>query len=639
MATFAGEQDRENVQLTDVPQVLIDAVLAAEDKDFFNHGGVDPVGVMRAFWADIRNQGSRQGGSTITQQYVKKAYLTDERSFTRKVKEAVLAIKVEKELSKEQILERYLNIVYFGRGAYGVKAASRTYFNHDLSQITMPEAAYLAGLIRSPETADVTSAPKEANFRRHSVLLAMFDAQKINRQQLDIADAAPFTVVPRTVKERLGSVKGAEFGTEYFVEYVRQQLREKGFSDAEIYGGGLKVYTTLDYDSQQQAWDSVHSTLDSPDDPAAALVALDPEGSVKAMVGGRSFAENQVNYALGTEGGGSGRQPGSSFKPFVLAAAMKQGISLQSKFEAPSQIIIPKANAGRDWKVNNAEPSTGVMNLVDATQHSSNTVYAQLMVKVGPANVVPLAKEMGIRSELPEVNALVLGSADVSPLDMASAYDTFAHRGTHIAPRVISRVERPDGSVIEFKPIATQPLTEQQSDLVTYALRQVVLGGTGTGANYGVEAAGKTGTTNDNRDAWFVGYLPNGYTTAVWVGYDNKPGEPTRYMRSVHGIEVFGGTFPATIWRKYMSNADTGAAGSFTNPGAFPGKVLNAELTQSTDTTIDPSSTTSSTTATSAPAADSTTTLPPATTTTVPPVTTTTSTTPSTTAKPPPGIN
>jgi penicillin-binding protein 1A len=628
MAKLVGEQDRVNVALAQVPQVMIDAVLSAEDKDFFSHGGVDPVGVVRALWADLRNEGSRQGGSTITQQYVKKAYLSDERTFTRKVKEAVLAIKLEQELTKEQILERYLNIVYFGRGAYGIGAAARTWFGHDLSQVTLPEAAYLAGLIRSPETADVASAPKEAEFRRHSVLQAMLDNRTITDAQYAEADKAPFGALPRTVRQGLGTVKGAEYGTEYFVEYVRLQLREAGFTDAEIYGGALRIYTTLDYDAQKTAWDSVTSTLDEPDDPAAALVAIDADGNVKAMIGGRNFAENQVNYALGAEGGGSGRQPGSAFKPFVLAAAVKQGISLQSLFNAPSQIIIPRANAGRDWKVNNAEPSDGVLNLVDATRESSNTVFAQLMVKVGPANVVPLAKQMGInKSELPEVNALVLGAGDVSPLEMASAYSTFAHRGTHIPPRVITRVERADGSVITFNPPQTQPLTEQQADLVNYALRQVVLGGTGVGANYGVEAAGKTGTTDDNRDAWFVGFLPNGYTTAVWVGYDNQPGEPTRYMRSVHGITVYGGTFPATIWRKYMSNAATGPAGAFSNPGGFPGKVLNPELTAVTSTSVAESTTTSST-ATTVPGSSTTTSSTPESTTTVPDSTTTTTTAP-----------
>ncbi len=628
MATFVGEQDRVNVKLADVPQVLVNAVLDAEDKDFFSHGGVDPVGVLRALWEDLRGSQSTQGGSTITQQYVKNAYLTDERTITRKVKEAVLSIKLEKELTKQQILERYLNIVYFGRGAYGVGAAARTYFGHDLSQVTLPEAAYLAGLIRSPETADYTTAPKEAQFRRHSVLQAMFADGKITKAEFDAADAAPWTVVPRTTREGLGPVKGAEYGTEYFVEYVRQQLHDLGFSDADIYGGGLKVYTTLDYEAQQQAWTAVTSTLDSPDDPSAALVALDPDGNVKAMIGGNDFASNQVNYALGAEGGGSGRQAGSAFKPFVLAAAVKQGISLQSLFNAPSRIVIPHGDGGNDWHVDNAEPSDGVLNLVDATRESSNTVFAQLMVKVGPANVIPLAHAMGIESSLPEVNALVLGSADVSPLEMASAYDTFAHRGTHVAPRVITRVERADGSVIDYKPVQTQPLTPEQSDLVTYALRQVVIDGTGVGANYGVEAAGKTGTTNDNRDAWFVGFLPNGYTTAVWMGYDNPPGQPTRYMKSVHGIEVFGGTFPATIWRKFMSAASTGRAGSFVNPGAFPGKALNPDLVatpESSSTTSTVAASDSSSSSSSAPPeSTSTTTLPPDTTTTTEPPTTTT---------------
>ncbi|MGI8663027.1 MAG: transglycosylase domain-containing protein [Acidimicrobiales bacterium] len=637
LAKLAGDQDRTNVRLADVPQVMLDAVLAAEDRDFFKHGGVDPLGVARAFWADVRNSGSTQGGSTITQQYVKKAYLSDERSFTRKVKEAVLAIKVENELTKQQILERYLNTVYFGRGAYGVGAAARAYCDYDLTSGTLSEAAYLAGLIRSPETADAVSDPATAKFRRHTVLANMLDAKMIASGAYAAADSVPFVVAsapgaadgfvqPRTPRNNIDVKQGADVGSDYFVAYVRQQLRDHGFSDAEIYGGGLRVYTTLNLDAQRAAWDAVHSTLDQPDDPQSGVVTLDPDGHVIAMYGGSDFGASQVNRAVGAAGGGSGRQPGSSFKPFVLAEAVVQGISLQSVFNAPSKIVIPHANAGGPWEVDNAEPSSGVLNLIDATRESSNTVFAQLMVKVKPENVIPLAHAMGIKAELQEVNSLVLGTSEVSPLDMASGYSTFAHRGSHIEPTAILRVERPDGSVVTFDQARSTPLTENQSDLVTYALRQVILGGTGTGANFGKEAAGKTGTAEENQDAWFVGFTPNGYTTAVWVGYDT----PTP-MKSVHGLTVFGGTFPATIWRKTMANVLDGiAVGSFTNPGSFPGKALNPELT-TVPSTAKPASTT-----TTAGPAPTTTAAPVATTTTTAPAPTTTSS--STTIPPAPPL-
>ena len=615
IAALHGDQDRQNVTLDQVPPVMVDAVLAAEDRDFFNHAAIDLVGTLRALWADVRNQGSTQGGSTITQQYVKTVYLSSERTFTRKIKEAILSVKVEQEFTKQQILERYLNAVYFGRGAYGIGAAVRTYFGHDLSKVTLPEAAYLAGLIRSPSNADaaVPSQVKEAEFRRHSVLEGMREMKRITAEQAQQADAVPFsvislenpngTILPPQETQGIDYLKGADVGSQYFIEYVKQQLNERGFSDAEIFGGGLKVYTTLDLGMQAQAWSSVTSTLDRPDDPSASLVSLDPDNHVKAMIGGRDFASDKVNRAV-PGGGGSGRQAGSSMKPFTLTAAVQQGISLKSLFNAPSRITIPKANGGKDWVVNNAEPSSGVLNLVDATKESSNTVFAQLMVKVGPENVVPVAQALGITTKLDPVASLVLGSEEVFPLDMASAYSTWAHEGQHITPTAILKVVRPDGTVVTFDQPSAQVITQQQSDLVTYCLQQVVHGGTGSGAYFGKDIAGKTGTTEDNTDAWFVGFTPNGYTTAVWMGYDNAPGQAPRFMDSVHGRVVFGGTFPATIWNKYMKAITDGAdVGSFNNPKSFPGKVLNSDLTTTTNTTSPASS--SSTTSTPASASPS----------------------------------
>jgi len=635
IASLHGEQDRVNVTLDQVPQVLIDAVLAAEDRTFFDHGGVDPWGTARALWADLRNQGSTQGGSTITQQYVKNVYLSSERTFSRKIKEAVLSIKLEQEFTKQQILERYLNTVYFGRGAYGIGAAVRTYFGHDLTQVTLPEAAYLAGLIRSPETADGANPKQvaEATTRRRSVLQAMLDTKKIDQTQFNAADKTPFTpgelgdpnatiLVRPPDQKGFGPVKRADIGTEFFRDYVVQQLKQHGFSEAELFGGGLRVYTTLDLNAQQAAHDAVTSTLTSPDDPLAALVSLDPDGHVKAMIGGRDYSTDEANYAV-PGGGGSGRHAGSSFKPFVLAAAVKQGISLQSTFDSPSEIVLPKANAGKDWDVHNAEASSGSLTLIDATKVSSNTVFAQLMLKVHPQNVIPLAHAMGITSDLPEVNSLVLGTGEVFPLDMASGYSTFAHRGTHIQPTAIIKVERPNGNggydTVTFDQPQTQPLTKAQSDLVTYALQGVVHGGTGSGAFFGKNIAGKTGTTEDNKDAWFVGFTPNGYTTAVWMGYRNGPNDTPRNMTNVHGRVVFGGTFPATIWHKYMQAITDGMdVGSFSNPTTFPGTVITNTTTSTTDTTLpdtstsvsSPSSTTTSSTTPTDSSTTSTTALP-----------------------------
>jgi penicillin-binding protein 1A len=600
IATFSAEEDRINVPLDQVPKVVVNAVLATEDRGFYKHGGVDPVGIARALFHDVRGSGAQQGGSTITQQYVKNVYLTSERSITRKVKEAILAVKLERELDKNQILERYLNTIYFGRGAYGVGAASRAYFGKDVRTIGLPEAAYLAGLIRAPEAADAVVHPEEASRRRRVTLDAMVDVGDITPAERDAADAVPWAgeVTARRdrtkldVDPRIGNIGGT-----YFIEAVRQQVAAK-YGDAVLYGGGLRIYVTLDPAMQKAAWNAVTTTLNQPDDPSAALVAVDDKGQVKAMIGGRDYQTQKVNYALGSNGGGgAGRQAGSSFKPFALASAVQQGISLNSKFAAPAQITLPKANNGKDWVVHNyADAGQGTLDLVDATRESSNTAFAQLMLQVGPQNVVDLAHKMGVSAKLSPVNALVLGSEEVSPMDMAVGFSTFANRGVHNDPDMVAKIEQVDENghsrlLEQARPSADRVLTAQESDLVTYALRQVVTSGTGHAANFGKAAAGKTGTTNKNANAWFVGFTPK-LTASVWMGYDNPPGQPARYMDHVHGIEVTGGTFPAQIWNKFMRNATQGMdTGSFTTPKSFPGKILNAKLVLTPDASSSTSST------------------------------------------------
>ena len=651
LAALHGEQDRVPVTLDQIPEVLVQAVLAAEDRDFFDHGGVDPVGIARAAYQDIRGGGLRQGGSTITQQYVSAVYLTKERTLTRKVKEAVLAIKVEQELSKEEILERYLNAVYFGRGAYGIGAASRTYFGHDVGQIDLAEAAYLAGLIRAPEAADAVRDPEEASRRRRTVLDGMLEEGYIDEAQYRAADseqwivllpdgsnAATATILDRSQREGFGTVRDAQYGTEYFVEFVRQELQGLGFTDDEIYGGGLRVYTTLDLQAQRAAWEAVHSTLDETGDPPAALVAIDGSGYVRAMVGGENFRDSEFNYATGS--GGVGRQAGSAMKPFVLATAVTQGISLNSRFTAPGSITIPRANAGRDWRVSNySGTEQGTLTLLDATRVSSNTAYAQVMMEVGPEPVVELAHRMGIERALDPFPSLVLGAEEVSPFEMATAYNTFASDGLHVEPAVITRIERVEGSAITPARDREQVLTPEQNAQVVFALRQVVDRGTATAAKLGnAPAAGKTGTTDDNRDAWFIGFLPNGMTAAVWMGYDavdtdgDGVGDETVYMDNVHGRAVTGGSFPAQIWRTFMGDwiqiAGT-PVGSFTNVTTFPGRIVNDELELTSSTIVACGPDESSTTATTAPCGTTTTSS--TTTSTTPPDSTTTSTPPSST--------
>jgi len=652
IATFSAEEDRINVRLEEVPTVMQQAVLATEDRDYYQHGGIDPVGIGRALYNDVRGRGVQQGGSTITQQYVKNVYLTSERSVVRKMKEAVLAVKLERELDKDEILERYLNTIYFGRGAYGVGAATRAYFNKDVRQIGLPEASYLAGLIRSPGGADALENPDEAARRRGTVLGAMAEEGYIASADQEAVDATPIETGVITPRDRtgLGPVKGNtvddNIGTKYFVEAVRRQVADQ-YGEDTLYGGGLRIYTTIDFDMQRAAWEAVTSTLDEEGDPASALVAVDDHGYVKAMVGGRDFEAQQVNLALGADAGGSGRGAGSAFKPFVLAEAIRQGISLNSKFNAPGSLTFPGvqgAKEGEDWKVGNyGGTEQGILDLVDATRVSSNTAYAQLMLEVGPQNVAVLAERLGVSAELPVVPALVLGSGDVSPLDMAVGFSTFANRGVHNDPIMIAKLEQvdEDGDVDVIDravPTGDRVLTEAEADQVTYCLRQVVMGGTGSSAGFGKPAAGKTGTTQDNKDAWFVGYTPS-LTAAVWMGYPDKLPDgtvPTMNSESAvsrsHGLRgVTGGTLPAEIWRKFMRAVTEGVdTGTFEEPASFPGRILNEVLDQTTTTSTRRSTSTTTSTSTTVKATTTTrvvttTTVAPTTTTTAPTTTTETS--------------
>lgn len=631
IAQLSAGVDRVNVTYEQLPQVLIDAVVSAEDRDFFAHGGVDPIGVARAFWANLRSDSVQQGGSTITQQYVKNVYLTQEKTLDRKVREAALAVKLERELTKQEILLRYLNVIYFGRGAYGVQAASKTYFGVDVENLTLPQAAYLAGLIRSPETADAnlpegdTRAPAQrqtATQRRDSVLDAMLDEGYITLDERDAAAASGWdSVLPRSQHGNYGRVARPELGTEYWIDYVLHWLTSSGrFSDAEIYGGGLRIYTTFDFDMQALARKAVTSTLDRTDDPQAALVAIDDHGRVRAMLGGLDHDASQVNLAVGVDGGGAGRQPGSSFKPFALAEALKQGIPLSRTFNAPSSVSFTDPYTGEVWKPSNyADAAMGTLNLVQATQWSSNTAYAQLVMEIGPENVVATANRMGVTADLPVVPSVVLGTGNVSVLDMASAYSTLADRGEHITPIVVTRITDAKGTIL-YEPdgVKERVLSEEVADSVNWALNQVVEVGTGTSARFSQPAAGKTGTTENYRDAWFVGFTCK-LTTAVWMGYAGQSDSEPRYMNNVHGIEVTGGSFPAEIWRKFMVDATQGLESCpFERPAMAPastgytqttghGPDTTARTTSTTSGETTGSTSTSSTTTTEAPTSTTTT--------------------------------
>ncbi len=607
MAQFSAGEDREIVSYEQIPPVLIQAVVATEDKDFFAHEGVDPVGIARALYQDVRERSASQGGSTITQQYVKLTYVGNERSVVRKVREATLAIKLERELAneyegvgaKQEILRRYLNRIYFGRGAYGVQAAAQNYFGKNVEAITLPEAAFLAGLIRSPNTADPKEDLTEATRRMNVTLTLMADDGYITAADAASAATTDLAAISIDAADRSGqvAVRGAE-GSEYFIEAVRRELAQL-YPDGGLYTEGLRVYTTLDPALQQAAFTSVTEVVDprtNPDDPSASLVAIDQRGRVVAMMGGFDFSTSQVNLATGTDGGGSGRQPGSSFKPFALAAAIEAGISADSYYSAPSTISLEGANNGADWVVSGGGSSSGYRSLADALRVSSNVVYAQLMVQLGPDSVVEMAHRLGVSADLAPVNALVLGAGEVSVLDMAAAYSTFADQGDQYAPVLIERIEARDGSVCWYPhngrcgtgpdraPDVAGAIDSSTARQVTYAMSEVINAGTGRNAAFGRDAAGKTGTTQDARDAWFVGYTCD-LTAAVWMGYTGGPGEPVRTLNNVRGIEVHGGDFPASIWSSFMTRATESAPPcDLPMERNFTGQVLNTDL--STTTTL-----------------------------------------------------
>jgi penicillin-binding protein 1A len=623
LATFHGAENRTVVALGKVPKVVRDAVVAVEDRNFYRHSGVDPIGITRALVTDLRHRGVAQGGSTITQQYVKNAYVGTERSAWRKVREAVISVKLERKFSKDEILERYLNTIYFGRGAYGVQAASQAYFGKDVADLHLQEASVLAGIIRSPQSADPAVNPTLAEQRRRLTLLSMERDRYITAAQRREVEATQLWgingyVLPREQLAKQTEVALPDKGTQYFVEYVRRYLVNR-YGEKAVYGGGLRVRTTLDLKTQSQAYDAVYGFLDRRTDPAGALVAMDSDGRVKAMVGGRDFESFKVNLATGRSGGGVGRQGGSTFKVFALAEAVREGYTVESAFPAPKQVEFELAG-GEKWRPSNYEgASYPRMNLVDATEKSVNTVYAQLVMLLGPDKVADMARQMGITSDLRPDPSIVLGTQNVSVLEMATAYNTLANRGVRATPQVVLEVTDANGNRIEtFHPDRKRVLERQQADVVNTVLRQVVEHGTGVEAEFGRPFAGKTGTTQDYGDAWFVGYTPR-LTAAVWMGY---PEGQSRRMLSVHGKKVSGGTWPAVIFRRFMSAATKDLdTGDFPTVTRFPGKVLKGDRMafREVGTTTVPSSATRDTSATSVPKSATDTTRPaPAPTTTAP---------------------
>ena len=605
IATYRDEVTRFIIDSKTLPAHVRQAVVAAEDRDFFSHEGISIGGTVRAAWKNLTNAEVLQGGSTITQQYVKNAVLEDpSRTFERKFKELILSMKVERRYSKSKILDMYLNTVYFGRGAYGIEAAARVYFSKHASQLTLPESAYLAGLIPAPANF---SDRQEGLERRSYVLGAMREEGYISGPRQRRAERAPLKI--RTDEMlRQGHQQAA-----YFLEWLRKDYLYPRFGDC-LYRCGLKIHTTLDLDMQRQAEESIASVLTEKSDPQAALVSMTPTGEVRAMVGGRAFTDVKKarGYNFATDGK---RQAGSSFKPFTLLTAIEKDISPTSRFSGESpKIIDDPLCAGPDgtWVPENyGGTSYPTLDLYSATANSVNTIYAELMSEVGPQAVANTVEDFGFSGatntgDIEPVCSLALGTLDVSVLEMTRAFAGFSARGELPEPNPIRYVtNRSDKCILGFSTgkkvdckkeadvSGTQVADQNDVDVLTQTLEGVVEGGTATVAQIGRPVAGKTGTTQDNRDAWFAGYTPQ-LTTVVWMGYpieagpDEKPGtaddisplmnycSDIARCRPVHGIEVTGGSFPATIWGLFMQAAMEGMPiESFIPPADLPDTILN----------------------------------------------------------------
>ncbi len=479
LAVLRGDENRVLLKTEDIAPIMRQAIVSVEDQRFYEHNGIDLRGVARALWADVRSQSIVEGGSTITQQFVKNAYIRNEQTLARKVREAALAWQLEKQWnSKDRILTAYLNTIYFGNGAYGIQQAARVYFRKSAKYLDLHEAALLAGLPADPSRYDPATSPRRAKERRRHVLSMMLDQGKIPQRDFDRADKAP---LPDPEDIRL---PGTGSRTPYFVNYVKDQLVDN-YGAGNVFGNGLHVTTTIDLDLQAKGRVAIEKVLRNPDGPAAALVAIDPQtGAVKAMFGGRNFRESQFNLAAQAE-----RQPGSAFKPLVLATAMREGISPLTEIESRKVSI----DAGdRIWTVTNYDKTyLGRVRLDEAMVTSDNSVYAQLTDIVGPKAIVTTAHDLGIKSPLDAYFSIGLGSAAVNPLEMARAYATIANEGRRVdgavlgdRPRVVERVEFTRGGRVEENvPHPKRVLDSGQAAVLTDILEDVVRSGTGKRAN------------------------------------------------------------------------------------------------------------------------------------------------------------
>jgi penicillin-binding protein 1A len=541
-------EQRIDVPLERISPHLVHAIVAIEDQRFYEHGGVDIVRVAGAALSNLRAGRAAQGGSTLTQQLARQSFLSPDKTIRRKLKEVVLAARLEREYTKDQLLEMYLNKVYFGDGLYGVEAASLGYFGKHAADISVGEAALLAGLVKSPSSYAPTVSPSRALSRRKVVLQAMRDSHAIDAATYNDAMSRPVVLNDALRRE--------EAYGQYFKEEVRQQLVEK-FGWERVYQGGLKVYTTIDLDLQRRAEEEVARSIsqieqrkakqgrtvdsDASDPLQAALVALDPAtGEVRAMVGGRDFDQSHFNRAVQAK-----RQPGSAFKPFVYAAALEQGFTPATLLTDLDDPVMTVQGA---WVPEDEHLDSPSITMRAALRTSSNRAAVRMLQEVGIPTAVRYAKQLGV-GDVPSVPSLALGSGEVTLLSMTAAYGAFANKGMVTTPLLILRVESTDGETLyTATPHLERGVSESTAFLMTSMMADVINAGTAWQARqlgFTLPAAGKTGTTNDYKDAWFVGFTPH-LVTGVWVGYD----QPRTIVRGGYAAEL-----AVPLWARFMASA------------------------------------------------------------------------------------
>jgi penicillin-binding protein 1A len=574
ITTLHAGENRVVVRSRKIPDVVRDAVIAIEDQRFYDHSGLDVRALLRAAYRDATTGEVVEGGSTITQQLVKKLYVGDEQTVGRKIREAYLAWQLEQRMSKDRILTRYLNTVYFGNGAYGILAASETYYGVEPLELTLSQAATLAGLIAAPVDYDPVRHPGRSERRRNHVLTLMLGLDMIDEAEFEKASGSPIAL-------DLTPEDATHYPAPWFVDYVKEWfLSNPRFGETPqdrydlLFEGGLRIVTTVDLQLQRAAERAIGSVLTEPADPYGALTAIDPRtGYVRAMVGGRDYWNEDDDFArinLAT-GGVTGRQAGSAFKPFALVAALEHGIPRTQPLNGSTAHIL--LQDGTYWDPHNAEGSGyGTISLESASVNSVNVAYANLLSVIGDgdpyagaAALVEAAMRMGIRccprttepnGPLAAVPAAVLGVNEVSTLEMASAFGTLANVGRHVQPTPVISVTTSDGDVIYQAPSRAQQAVEPAiAAEAVDILKGVVSSGTGVGANIGRPQFGKTGTAQNASDAWFVGAVPQ-MVTAVWVGFPQ--GQIPMCCGNVRISIVYGGTWPASIWRAFMLAATRG---------------------------------------------------------------------------------